>query len=52
VDLDATLSRRYHAAHVLATTSALAEGGIDMEIAPVLLLLGNLEIEVVDVGHE
>ncbi len=52
VDLDATLSRRYHAAHVLAATSALAEGGIDMEIAPVLMLLGNLEIEVVDVGHE
>ncbi len=52
VDLDATLARRYHAGHVLAATSALAEGGIDMEIAPVLMLLGNLEIEVVDVGHE
>jgi transglutaminase-like putative cysteine protease len=52
VDLDATLPRRYHAAHVLAATSALGEGGIDVEIAPILLLLGNLEIEVVDVGHD
>jgi transglutaminase superfamily protein len=52
VDFDATLPRRYHAAHILAATTGLDEGGIDAEIAPTLLLMGNLEIEVVDVGHE
>ncbi len=52
VDLDATLDRRYHAAHVLTATSSLGDGGIDAELATTLMLMGNLEIDVVDVGYE
>jgi transglutaminase-like putative cysteine protease len=51
VDLDATLSRRFHAGHVLAATSALHQGGLDAELASTLMLIGNLRIEVVDVGY-
>ncbi|MHC4106477.1 MAG: transglutaminase-like domain-containing protein, partial [Planctomycetota bacterium] len=52
VDLDATLDRRYHAAHVLTATSSLDEplGGADF--ASLLELIGNLEIEVLEVKYE
>ena len=52
VDLDATLGRRYHAAHVLTAVSSLAQGGIDATFASTIMLMGNLEIDVVDVGYE
>ncbi|MHC4588143.1 MAG: transglutaminase-like domain-containing protein [Planctomycetota bacterium] len=52
VDLDATLPRRYHAGHVLTGTSALGEGALAAELASSIMLLGNLRIEVVDVGYE
>jgi transglutaminase-like putative cysteine protease len=52
VDFDATLPRRYHAGHVLTGTTALDEGGLAGELATSILLIGNLEIEVVDVGYE
>ena len=52
VDFDATLPRRYHAAHVLTTTSSLADGALSAELASTLLLMGNLQIDVVDVGYE
>jgi transglutaminase-like putative cysteine protease len=52
VDLDATLSRRYHAGHVLTGVSALGEGALAAELASSITLMGNLEIEVVDVGYE
>ena len=52
VDLDATLGVRYHAAHVLTAVSSLAKGGIDATFASTIMLMGNLEIDVVDVGYE
>ncbi len=52
VDLDATLDRRYHAGHVLTAVSSLDQGGIDVALASTLVLMGNLEIDVVDVGYE
>ncbi|MHC4381925.1 MAG: transglutaminase-like domain-containing protein [Planctomycetota bacterium] len=52
VDLDATLPRRYHAGHVLTGVSALGEGALAAELASSITLMGNLRIEVVDVGYE
>jgi hypothetical protein len=51
VDLDATLFSRYHAGHVLVGTSSLADSGAAGDMASMLALIGNLEIEVVDVGY-
>ena len=52
VDLDATLGRRYHAAHVLTAVSSLEKGGMDATFASTIMLMGNLEIDVVDIGYE
>lgn len=52
IDLDATLPDRYHAAHVLTSTTGLDDNVLGAEMAATLLLMGNLEIEVVDVGYE
>ena len=52
VDFDATLDRRYHAAHVLTATTSLGDGGIDAELASMLMLMGRIEIDVVDVGYD
>lgn len=49
VDLDATLPVRYHAGHILTGVSALADGRGMGELASMLQLLGNLEIQVLDV---
>lgn len=51
-DFDATLSRRYHAGHVLVATASLADTGSDREMSSLLLLMGNLEIEVIDATYE
>jgi transglutaminase-like putative cysteine protease len=51
-DLDATLDNRYDAGHVLTGTSSLADGVGASAMAAVAFLLGNLEIEVVEVGYE
>lgn len=52
VDFDATLRNRYHAAHVLTSTTDLAEGAFSQQMGEALQLIGNLEIEVVEVGYE
>jgi transglutaminase-like putative cysteine protease len=52
VDLDATLDERYDAVHVLAGTSSLADGVPGADLAAMLRLIGNVEIEVVEVGYE
>lgn len=51
VDLDATLPVRYHAGHVLTGTSSLADGQMGSDMASLILLIGNLEIEIVEVGY-
>jgi transglutaminase-like putative cysteine protease len=52
VDLDATLPNRYNAAHVLTGVSSLATGGLEKDLSSMMLLIGNLEIDVVEVGHD
>lgn len=51
VDFDATLDQRYDAAHVLTGTSSLADGLGGADLSSMMQLLGNLEIEVVDVTY-
>ena len=52
VDLDATLPVRYHAGHILTSTTDLSSGAVGDEMLSALNLIGNLQIEVVDVGYE
>ncbi len=52
VDFDATLRNRYHAAHVLTSTSDLADGAFSRQMAVALQLIGNLEIDIVEVGYD
>ncbi len=52
IDLDATLPVRYNAGHVLTGVAALEDGtSIDRDMANILMLMGNLEVDVVEVGH-
>ncbi len=51
VDLDATLPVRYHAGHILTGTSSMEEGSGISEISTLIMLIGNLEIEVLDIGY-
>jgi hypothetical protein len=52
VDLDATLPVRRHAGAVLVSTTALADGLGDADLATIVLLMGNLDIDVLDVTHK
>ncbi len=52
VDFDATLRNRYHAAHVLTSTSDRADGAFSRQMAEALQLIGNLEIDIVEVGYD
>lgn len=52
IDLDATLPVRYHAGHILTSTTDLSSGAMGEEMMDALNLIGNLQIEVVDVGYE
>ena len=52
VDFDATLRNRYHAAHVLTSISDLADGAFSQQMAGALQLIGNLEIDIVEVGYD
>jgi hypothetical protein len=52
IDLDATLPVSFDAMHLLTSTSSLAEGALTADLGVMLALLGNMRIEVVDVGYE
>ncbi len=52
IDLDATLDRRYSAAHILTGTAALTEGPFDPSMTNIITLMGNLNIEVLEVGYD
>jgi hypothetical protein len=52
VDFDATLPVRYSAAHVLTGVSSLADGMGSGDMSNLFLLIGNLEIDVVEVGFD
>jgi len=51
VDLDATLSHPFSAAHILVGVSDLANGAMNEEFARLAMLMGRLEIRVVEVGY-
>ena len=52
VDFDATLPVRYNAAHILTATSSLNDGMGMGDMASVLQLMGNLDVEVLEVQHD
>ncbi len=52
IDLDATLPVRYCATHVLTNTSSLADGMGASDMGSIMQLMGNLDIEVIDVGYK
>ncbi len=52
VDFDATLPQRYNAAHVLTAVSSMNDGMGTSDMANMMLLMGNIEIEVVSVEYE
>ena len=51
VDLDATLPVRYHAGHVLTGTSSLADGAMNNDLSALMLLVGNLDIDIIRIGR-
>lgn len=52
IDLDATLPVRYSAAHILTNTSSMADGMGASDMASILQLIGNIDVEVLDVGYD
>jgi len=51
IDLDATLPQRYHAGHLLTGVSAGSDGRRGEDTLTMLQLIGNLEIDVLEVEH-
>ncbi len=51
IDLDATLPVAFHAGHILTGVTSLADGAGGAELASMLLLVGNIEVQVVEVGY-
>jgi len=51
IDFDATLEKRFDAAHILIGTTSLAQGALSTDLAVAMKLLGNLQIEVIDVTY-
>lgn len=51
IDLDATLPVRYCATHVLTNTSSLADGMGAADMGSIMQMMGNLDIEVIEVGY-
>ena len=51
VDFDATLPVRYDAVHVLTGTSSLSQLEPASDLGGMMMLLGNLEVDVLEVGH-
>ncbi|MCI0630694.1 MAG: transglutaminase-like domain-containing protein [Phycisphaerales bacterium] len=52
VDFDATLDQRYHAAHVLTSTSSLSQGVGGTDLATMLQLVGKIDVEVLEVQYD
>jgi hypothetical protein len=51
VDLDATLPVRYNAAHILTSHSSLADGLGAGDMVSIMQLIGNIDIEVMEVSY-
>lgn len=52
VDFDATIPQRYNATHILTGVSSLKDGLSAGDMAPLLKLIGNLDVEVIEVKYE
>jgi hypothetical protein len=52
VDFDATLNKRYSAAHVLTGASAMDSGPLDANLTTLVGLMGNMEIDVLEVSYD
>lgn len=52
VDYDATIPVRHNATHVLTATSSLSDGLGATDLASVIQLIGNLEIDVLEVQYD
>jgi hypothetical protein len=52
IDFDATLGNRYNAAHVLTAVSSLDTEAFATDMASMIMLMGNLEIEIVDIQYD
>ena len=52
IDFDATLPMRFDAMHVLTSTSSMADGTMARELGSTMMLIGNLDIEVLDIGFD
>ncbi len=51
IDFDATLPVRYTATHILTGTSSLNDGTGSNDMVGLMQLLGNIDIEVLEVGY-
>ena len=47
-DLDATMSDQYSVGHIASATSSLSSEGVNADLAAIMTLIGNTEIEVVE----
>ena len=50
IDLDATLKTPYSVGHIATVTSSLSDEGLQGEMAGILNTIGNLEIEILEIG--
>jgi transglutaminase-like putative cysteine protease len=51
VDFDATLDRRYDAAHILTGVTSFAEDANMADLNAMMMLIGNIEVDVLEVGY-
>lgn len=51
IDFDATLPTRFNAGHIMVSASSLADGIADADFAALILIIGRLEVDVVDVQY-
>ncbi len=53
VDLDATLpgDATHHAGHITTATATLADGGSESQMNSLMLMIGNLQIDVLEYGY-
>jgi hypothetical protein len=47
-DLDATMPDQYSVGHIASATSSLSSEGVNADLAAIMTLIGNTEIEVVE----
>lgn len=51
IDLDATMPDQYSVGHIASATTSLTSEGVNADLAAIMTLIGNTEIEVVKSGN-